>query len=285
MFIYKIAVMTTHNFPYLHGFSNEEQERLRKQARFAEHRIYRNIDFSKHQHVLEVGCGVGAQSEILLRRFPNLQLTGIDYSDRQIHTAQKSLASLPYAKDRYEIKKMDAMNMTFESNQYDGAFLCWVLEHVPNPQRVLSEVRRVLKPGGRVYITEVMNSSFFIDPYSPNVWKYWMAFNDFQYDNSGDPFVGAKVGNFLTSLGYSQIKTNIVSWHLDNRRPSERKEMFDYWLSLMLSASEQLKKSNYVDEATIQAAINEMNEVKTNPNAVFMYSFMQAEALVMPVGN
>lgn len=125
-----------------------------------------------------------------------------------------------------------------------------------------------------------MNSTFFIDPYSPNVWKYWMAFNDYQYDNAGDPFVGAKLGNLLTSLGYSQIKTNIVTWHLDNRNPTLRKEMFDYWLSLMLSASEQLKTSQYIDDETINLAIKEMNDVKTNPNAVFMYSFMQAEATV-----
>ena len=271
--------------PYLHGFSNEEQERLRQQGRFAEHAIYRNVDFTSAENVLEVGCGVGAQSEILLRRFPDLKLTGIDFNEQQLEAAKKYLGTLPYAKDRYETMKMDAMQMDFEANQFDGAFLCWVLEHVPAPSRVLSEVRRVLKPGSRVFITEVMNSTFFLDPYSPNVWKYWMAFNDYQYDNAGDPFVGAKLGNLLTSLGYSQIKTKMFTWHLDNRQPSKRKEMFDYWLSLMMSASDQLKASGYVDEKTIEAATKEMNDVKTNPNAVFLYSFMQAEATVLPLGN
>lgn len=132
------------SFPYLHGFSNDEQERLRQQAKFAEHAVYRNIDFSKAQNILEVGCGVGAQSEILLRRFPDLALTGIDFNKRQIEAAQKFLSTIPYAKDRFKIMKMDAMNMDLEAGQFDGAFLCWVLEHVPNPSRVLSEVRRVL---------------------------------------------------------------------------------------------------------------------------------------------
>jgi ubiquinone/menaquinone biosynthesis C-methylase UbiE len=273
------------SFPYLHGFSHEEQQRLRQQGRFAEYAVYRNVDFTNAQHILEVGCGVGAQSEILLRRFPDIKLTGIDFNKQQLDVANKYLSSLDYTKNRFNIMEMDAMNMKFEANQFDGAFLCWVLEHVPDPLRVLSEVRRVLKSGSRVFITEVMNSTFFIDPYSPNVWKYWMAFNDYQYDNAGDPFVGAKLGNLLTSLGYSQIKTKIFTWHLDNRQPSKRKEMFDYWLALMLSASEQLKKSKYIDEETIQAAIKEMNEVKTNPNAVFLYSFMQAEATVLPMGS
>lgn len=276
---------TPKSFPYLHGFSANEQERLRKQARFAEHAIYRNIDFNKAKNILEVGCGVGAQSEILLRRFPDIHLTGIDLNDKQLQAANQYLSSLSYAKDRYDILQMDAMNMKFESNEFDGAFLCWVLEHIPDPSQVLSEVRRVLKPGSRVFITEVMNSTFFIDPYSPNVWKYWMAFNDFQYDQAGDPFIGAKLGNLLTSLGYSQIKTKIFTWHLDNRHPSRRKEMFDYWLELMLSGAEQLKNSKYIDEDTIQAAIQEMNDVKVNPDSVFLYSFMQAEATVLPISN
>lgn len=273
------------SFPYLHGFSDEEQTRLRQQAKFAEHAIYRDIDFTNAQEVLEVGCGVGAQSEILLRRFPDIKLTGIDFNPRQLQAANAFLNSKEEIKNRYKVLEMDAMNMSFNAGEFDGAFLCWVLEHVPDPSRVLSEVRRVLKPGARVFITEVMNSTFFVDPYSPNVWKYWTAFNDFQYDNAGDPFVGAKLGNILTSLGYSLIKTKMFTWHLDNRHPAKRKEMFDYWLSLMLSGAEQLMESKYIDKQTIDAAIKEMNDVKVNPNAVFMYSFMQAEATVMPSAN
>lgn len=268
------------HFPYLHGFSEEEQQRLRQQGRFAEHVVYRNVDFTKAKNILEVGCGVGAQSEILLRRFPDIHLTGIDLNQHQLEAARSYLITLPYAKDRYDIQEMDAMSMDFESNQFDGAFLCWVLEHVPNPTRVLSEVRRILRPGSRVFINEVMNSTFFIDPYSPNVWKYWMAFNDYQYDNAGDPFIGAKLGNILTSLGFFQVKTKIFTWHLDNRHPEKRKEMFDYWLSLMMSASAQLIASQSVDDETVKNAIKEMNEVKRNPNAVFLYSFMQAEATI-----
>ena len=52
------------NFPYLHGFSSEEQDRLRRQARFGEHTIYQDVNFSRVKNLLEVGCGVGAQSEI-----------------------------------------------------------------------------------------------------------------------------------------------------------------------------------------------------------------------------
>ena|SRR5437868_2028570 len=266
------------SFPYLHGFSHEEQERLHKQARFGEHTVYQNINLSNVRELLEVGCGVGAQSEIILRRFPDLRLTGIDRSTKQLAVAKQTLAKAAFAQGRFDLKEMDATAMEFPANSFDGAFLCWILEHVPDPIRVLSEVRRVLRPSSVVYITEVMNSSFFLDPYSPNVWKYWMAFNDYQIGQKGDPFVGAKLGNFLMQLGYHDIHTEIKTWFLDNRYPQARKDCVEYWEELLLSASEQLIAAEYVTPEIVEEMKKEMAKVANNPNAVFFYSFVQARA-------
>ena len=266
------------DFPYIHGFSTTEQQRLRKQAQFSEHMVYRDIDLRDAQSVLEVGCGVGAQSEILLRRFPHVQLTGIDMSPRQLEAAASHLASVPWATSRYQLKQMDAGAMQFRARSFDAAFLCWVLEHVPNPSLVLSEVRRVLKPGGVVYITEVMNASFFLDPYSPHLLQYWMAFNDYQLECAGDPFVGAKLGNLLLALGYDDIRTELKTWHLDNRYPDKRQEIIEYWAELLLSAADQLIAANKVTPALVDAMKTELGSVQNNPNAVFLYSFVQASA-------
>jgi ubiquinone/menaquinone biosynthesis C-methylase UbiE len=266
--------------PYLHGFSPEEQARLKQQAGFGEHKVYQNVNLSRVNNLLEVGCGVGAQSEIIMRRYPDLHLTGIDLNEKQLKAAISSLSKLDFAKNRFELQQMNAQEMKFESNSFDGAFLCWVLEHVPSPKNVLSEVRRVLKPGSTVYVTEVLNSSFFLDPYSPNVWKYWMAFNDYQLANAGDPFVGAKLGNLLLELGFKDIKTKVKNWHLDNRNPELRKETIDYWTNLLMSAKEQLVKEEYIDQKTADDANTELKRVARDPNAVFYYSFIQAEAKV-----
>lgn len=270
----------TSDFPYLHGFSETEQSRLRSQAEFAEHAIFQNINFSNSRQVLEVGCGVGAQTEILLRRFPKLHVTGIDLNEKQLEAARKFLSNISFAQGRYDLQKMSADNLSFEPASFDGAYLCWILEHVPNPAQVLSEVRRVLRPGGEIVVTEVMNSSFFIDPYSPNVWKYWMAFNDFQYERAGDPFIGAKLGNLLTQVGYHQVKTEVKIWHFDNRQPAIRKQAILYWTDLLLSASDKLVEEKYVDSEIVDRVREELGRAANDPNAVFFYAFMQARAQV-----
>lgn len=268
------------NFPYLHGFSSTEQERLLRQAEFAEQIIYRNIDFSRVESLLEVGCGVGAQSEILLRRFPKMRLTGIDRSEAQLSAAKGYLGSKHALDGRYEYLLMSAQDLEFDSASFDGAFLCWILEHVPDRARVLSEVRRVLKPGGQIVVTEVLNSSFFLDPYSPSVWKYWMQFNDYQHETGGDPFVGAKLGNLLMGIGFKDIETEVKTWHLDNRNPGLRRDIVTFWQGLLLSAADQLITAGRVTPELVENMKREFNAVAHDPNAVFFYSFVQARATV-----
>jgi len=145
---------------------------------------------------------------------------------------------------------------------------------------VLAEVRRTLAPGSVVYITEVMNSSFLLDPYSPNVWKYWMAFNDFQYEQGGDPFVGAKLGNLLLAGGYRDVTTQIKTFHFDNREPARRKTMIAFWEELLLSAADQLIAAGRVTAEVVEHMRREMRQVQNDPNAVFFYAFVQARAVV-----
>ena len=264
-------------FPYLHGFSDAEQLRLRHQAAFAEFAVYRAIDLSDVQRLLEIGCGVGAQTEILLRRFPQLHVTAIDANQRQLDAARSHLSQHSWTRGRVELLQMDANQLTL-SPTFDGAFICWLLEHVPDPGRILSQAHGVLRPGGVIYLTEVMNHTFFLEPYSPNVWKYWQAFNDFQYEQAGDPFVGAKLGNLLASTGFEQVETQVCQWHWDNRHPQQRQRFIAFWTELLLSGAEKLLEVGAVQPDLIEQTKQELQRVQQDANAVFMYAFMQASA-------
>jgi ubiquinone/menaquinone biosynthesis C-methylase UbiE len=265
---------------YIHGYSVEEQDRLRRQAEFMEYIVYQDVNFSHIEHVLEVGSGVGAQTQILLRRFPKLRMTCVDLNENQIASAKASLQKLDYAKGRYEIQQANAEKMTFPDNSFGGAFLCWILEHVPNPMRVLSEVRRVLKPGAPVVITEVMNFSFFLDPYCPAIWKFWMTMNDLQYESGGDPFVGVKLGTFLRDAGFSDVRTSIKVLYADKREPELREKVILHWRELILSAVEKLLSENRVTPEHVEAMKKEFEDILKNPNAILFDSFLQAKARV-----
>lgn len=264
--------------PYLHGFSREEEQRLRRQARIVEHRIHGSLPYRRARNLLEVGGGVGAQTEILLRTFPDLHVTSVDASDENVAAARAYLDGMGWLTGRYDVTKGDAHALDFESNGFDAAFLCWILEHVRDPARVLSEVRRCLRPGSPIVVNEVQNATFFISPYSPQTLRYWAAFNDHQFELGGDPFVGAKLGNLLQRVGYTAIETDVRTVHLDNRQPAERAEFLEFWTDLLLSGCEGLIDAGKVDTEVVEGMTYELREVARDPDAVFYYSFVQARA-------
>jgi ubiquinone/menaquinone biosynthesis C-methylase UbiE len=266
---------------YLHGFTPQEQERLYRQARFVEHRVHDRLPFRRSKRLIEVGSGVGAQTEILLRHFPDLHITGVDRSETNLEQARNHLGRLPWADGRYELVRADASRLEFPADSFDSAFLCWILEHVADPLLVLSETRRVLRPGSPIVCTEVQNASFFVDPYSPQTLSYWMAFNDYQIELGGDPFVGAKLGNLLQAVGYRDIQTEVKTIHLDNRLPGERAEFLAYWSELLLSGAPGLQEAGKVSAELVEGMKEELRLVAHNPNAVFFYCFIQARAVVL----
>jgi ubiquinone/menaquinone biosynthesis C-methylase UbiE len=262
---------------YLHGFTTEEQNRLYWQARIAEQSIFEHIDFAQQQKILEVGCGVGAQSEILLERFPHIQLQGVDASETQVERARKHLAR-QIGERRASIDVGDALHLTYPSDSFDGAFVCWLLEHVPKPVEILREIRRVLRPSGVIFCNEVLNATFYVHPYSPATLKYWFEFNDHQFNLGGDPFVGAKLANYLIAAGYQNVSTRVITRHHDNRAPKQRAQFIEFWTSLLLSGAPALIAAGKVTDGDVAEMKRELALLKDADDSVFFYSWVQARA-------
>ncbi|MCB0355914.1 MAG: class I SAM-dependent methyltransferase, partial [Bdellovibrionales bacterium] len=113
------------NQDYLHGYSVEEQDRLIRQAEFLKPYVYEKVQMANVQHLLEVGCGVGAQTKILLEIFPHLKITGVDISEKQLKVAEQRLQKY-IQQGRLNLIQTNATDMaSVVDHSYDGAFLCW----------------------------------------------------------------------------------------------------------------------------------------------------------------
>ena len=264
---------------YLHGFDKKEQDRLIHQARFLEPYVYSGIDLEFQKNLLEVGCGVGAQTQILCRRFPDLKITGVDLSEKQLVAARHQLKS-ELKKDRVEFFEQDAQKLNLKKKNYDAAFLCWFLEHVPDPLLVLKKVRKHLKPGAKIYCSEVFNQTLFMEPYSPAYLKYWFEFNDYQSLIHGHPFVGAQLGHLLLEAGFTDVQTEVRPFHFDSREPEKRAAFTEYFYQILLSAEKNLLSTGRISQETLQQMKKEVEVVKKAPDAVFFYAYMRATARV-----
>lgn len=102
------------------------------------------------QSVLEIGCGRGDFSIWLAGKYPNASVTGIDFSETAIETAKKR-AKESGTSARFEVG--DAESLRFETGSFDYIVSCECMEHVPRPERMASEIHRVLRPGGQFILT------------------------------------------------------------------------------------------------------------------------------------
>jgi MPBQ/MSBQ methyltransferase len=111
------------------------------------------LEFSKTDmpaKVLDVGCGIGGTSRYIAKRFPEAEVTGITISQEQQRraTALATERGIPNAK--FEL--VDALNMSYPDNSFDLVWGCESGEHMPDKEKYVQEMARVLKPGGRLVI-------------------------------------------------------------------------------------------------------------------------------------
>ena len=261
---------------YLHGFIPEEQQRLINQAGLLTPLIYPKIDFSGCKRILEIGCGVGAQTAKLLELFPETHITCVDHSEIQLDKARENLK---FAGNRVDFLLQDATELKLPES-YDGVYICWVLEHIPNPEKVLRSLKPFLDKEAKIWITEVFNSSFYYQPHGERLEYYYSQYNTYQRDCGGDPDVGANLGNLLFREGYNEIKTFPGGFHLDKKDEGLLLEFLEFWKKLMRSGSEGMLRDGYIILDDISGMEEDLDAIAKNENPIFFYRFIQAFATI-----
>lgn len=98
--------------------------------------------------VLEVGVGTGLALE---RYSKDLRVTGVDYSDEMLEKAREKVTRNKLSQVAALIR-MDARHLDFPDNHFDTVAAMHVVSVVPDPEKVVAEMARVCKPGGRLVI-------------------------------------------------------------------------------------------------------------------------------------
>jgi SAM-dependent methyltransferase len=262
---------------YIHGYSDDEAERLIAQAEFLSPWVFDGVDLSSARCLLEVGVGVGAETRLLRARWPGLRVVGVDVSADQIARARRVLEA-DVAAGMVELIGGDAARMTVPEGRCDAAFLCWVLEHVADPRAVLAECARVLAPGSPVVVTEVYNASFAIEPRQQVIDEYYRAFNDLQRAAGGHPNIGARLPELAESAGLTAQRFRFVPVLGDARDPAGRRALVRYFRELFRSAEDQLVATGAFDPARLGELDAAFETVERARDGLFCIAIARLEA-------
>jgi phosphatidylethanolamine/phosphatidyl-N-methylethanolamine N-methyltransferase len=120
-------------------------------------RAIKNLELSPGQQVLEVGVGTGMS----LPAYPaEVDVIGVDLSEKMLMQAQRQIAEERWS--RISVMQMNAEQLDFADSSFDVVTSFHVISVVSDPRRMMLEMIRVCKPGGRILIVNHFRS--------PNPW-------------------------------------------------------------------------------------------------------------------
>lgn len=211
---------------------------------------------------LDVGCGTGAASAMILAEGDPAQVVGIDASQSQI-----LYASQHNDDQRAQFQVGDAQSMTFEEDEFDVAISGLVLNLVPDPSKAIAEMKRVVRPSGTVatYIWDIAEDGH---PASPLV-------NGFSHLDPNAPRFGGggrrmESENDILQLFGEGALANLVTNKIEIL--VRHKSFEDYWADVLIS---QGPPGAYLKAMTSKEVVNLkgflMDTVPTNGAGEVVY--------------
>src|SRR5205809_2717138 len=99
--------------------------------------------------VLDVGCGTGEILARLAAKYPQASFVGVDLEEPHLARAAARCAAFG---ERVRFERGDAMALPFADDAFDLVVCRHLIQAVPDARRVLAEIRRVVRPGGRAHL-------------------------------------------------------------------------------------------------------------------------------------
>ena len=110
-------------------------------------RTLKALELGGDERVLDVGCGTGVLLERLGSAHPGLALHGVDPTEAMLDRARERCA------ERVDLKRGEAEALPFGDGEFDVVLSVSALHYFSDPRRAISEMARVLRPGGTLVVT------------------------------------------------------------------------------------------------------------------------------------
>lgn len=239
-------------------------------AQFFRHHIKDNSD------ILDCGCGPGSVTLGLAEWASSGKTIGIDLNGDQFEIARASAEEKGIS--NIEFQQASIFELPFEDNQFDLVFAQAVFVHIPDHNKAMSEIHRVLKPGGHVALRDIINSLILISPSDPLVDKLRVLFRKGMTASGGDPDIGLSLGQLLLDSNFDDLELSIEWEH--SPKHEFRKEYFANHVDVFDNGEfgDLAVNEGWVTEKERKQIGEHCRNLANNPAAIWGLPFVQALA-------
>ena len=262
---------------YVHGYSDRERQRLHDQSQTLAGLLHHDTRYPAGSHVLEAGCGVGAQTVILAKNNPRTHFTSVDASPASLEAARA--AARRAGCDNVTFQAADIFQLPFPEGSFDHVFVCFVLEHLRQPREALQRLGAVLKPGGSLTVIEGDHGSTFFHPRSDAAWRTIQCLIDVQAALGGNALIGRELFPLLLASGFREVRVSPRFVYVDASRPAWVEGFTrNTYIAMVEGAREQALAAGLIDRASWDKGIAEL-KASAGPDGTFCYTFFKAVAV------
>jgi SAM-dependent methyltransferase len=264
---------------YIHGTAPEEQARLALLNDLLNAACLRELALGGGERILDVGCGLGHLGRAMGRAAGRAVL-GIERSTEQIARAHE-LGRGATDETFLEIREGDALDLPLAADEwgsFDLAHARFVLEHVPAPERVVAQMVKAVRPGGRIVLCDDDHALLRLHPEPPGVMPVWEAFVR-TYDRLGnDPFVGRRLVSLLVGAGARPRRTTWIFFGACQGDPAFPGFARNFAANLT-GARDAIAATGAVSAADVEAAAQAIEAFAHRPDASIGYAMPWAEGV------
>lgn len=262
---------------YVHGYSTAESARLSDQAATLADLLHHDSIFPRGSRILECGCGTGAQTVLLAERNPEARIVSVDLSATSLDQARGRINTAGHA--NVQFGAADIFRLPFADGSFDHIFVCFVLEHLPDPEAALHSVRRMLRPGGSITVIEGDHGSWYCHPQTPEASRAVECLVEIQARLGGDALIGRRLYPLLAGAGFSDVHAEPRVVYVDASRP-ELVEGFskNTFIAMVEGVGEQVRALGLMEPAAWERGVADLYRA-TAPDGTFCYTFFKARGL------
>ncbi len=261
---------------YVHGYSSREAVRLLDQANTLTSLLHSDTSYPSGSVVLEVGCGIGAQTVTLASRSPGATIVSMDLSWDSLTAARERIQSAGYKNVIFQ--QGDIYSLPFRAERFDHVFVCFVLEHLSRPREAIASLQIALKPGGTITVIEGDHGSVYFHPESPYARRAIQCLIELQARAGGDSLIGRALYPLLVQSGFQHVEVSPRMVYVDASRPHLVEGFTKNTFTAMVEGvRERALAAGLIDTDTWEKGIRDLYRT-AEADGTFCYAFFKAVA-------